>query len=127
MSADKYLLNLKELVFGWITEYHEVQRAASPEAEAERRAAELRAQLIAIKAKEECSCGEAALLLNVSETKVRDYIKNTKKKRLHPPFPFTEYPGPILVISVSELLAWKASCRQGRARGLRVVKEADAA
>lgn len=125
--TDILISTLKQTIHAWFVEWLAEREAVSPEALAERKAAELRAQIIVIKAKEECSVGEAALLLGFSESKVRDFIKAAKgKKRIPSPIPFREYPGPLYTLPVRDLLAWQERYRMGGTR-LYAVPEQEAA
>jgi len=67
--------------------------------------AKLREQLDLIKAKENVTVKEAALLLSCSESHVRKMVRLARQKKSNNPIPFVSMDG-VTVLPVNALLAW---------------------
>jgi hypothetical protein len=67
--------------------------------------AKLREQLDLIKAKENATVKEAALLLSCSESHVRKMVRFARQKKSNNPIPFISMEG-VTVLPVDALLAW---------------------
>jgi hypothetical protein len=83
--------------------YEENREGATPTGDA--LADDHRRRLERIMAKKFVSVGEAALLLNCSDSYLRKLVKRAQKKETRHPIPFTDLDGHV-VFDLSKLLAW---------------------